>query len=652
MARARRVGARLRAIARELKQRRVYRTGAYYVAAAFVLLEAADILMPELPVPSWTMRTLMVVAVAGLPVALFLSWMFDVGPRDADLSDAVVLRGEVHAVGLLMADDREAVERALQQSRVLVTSMVERFGGRVAGAPGNTFIAIFTDADATFACARETTQEIAVLNETLPAAERVHYRFAIAGGELVEGPGGPAGRAVEDAYELVSTAKTGRIELSPAVHDRLSVDTALPEPHEGEHVADEQVPSAGWSLPEQLAEIDLPVPEKPSIAIMPFAASGDDEIGENVAEGLRIDITNALMKMTDIFLIAPSSMNHFRGRDAEDVAQDLGTRHVLDGTVRCSEGRARVTMQLTDVQHGGLVWSERYDRELDAGFDLQDEISARVVTELDVRLSMGEQARVWRHCLTHPQARAQFYQGLHHFFQSTADSVRIARTRFERVAELVPDSAVGPTWTALALWLQSTRGWTADPATTRDEAVKWAERAAAMEDSDGQAHAVLGAVRLLEGRYDEALAVARDSVAIRPGCNTANGVLANVLLHCGDYELAVVHVKRAIRIAPVYPPLFLEILSAAYREAGHVALAATVAREILHLVPDTITGRLLLAVALVRDGWVSEARQVAAEVRRIDPEFSATAHLAQQPYRDGAVIERLATDLRTAGLPA
>ena len=648
------MGARLRHLARELRQRRVYRTAAYYAAAAFVLLEAADLLLPTLSLPGWTMRALVVAVIAGFPLILFLSWMFDVAPGEGDMTEAVVLRGEVRAAGLLMGEeDHDAVVGALERSRLLVASVVERYGGRAAEAPGNTFIAIFGDAEATMACARETAREIAVLNATLPAVERVHYRFAIAGGELVEGPGGPTGAAVRQAYELVSAAKTGDIELSPSMRRRLHMQ------ENRSHAAAHGVPRHGpgvhadeASLPDQLAAIDLPVPEKPSIAILPFRVTGGDEAAASLAEGLRIDITNALMKMTDIFLIAPSSMNHFRDREGTEVAGELGTRHVLEAVVRCAGDRARVTVQLTDAHRSALVWSEQYDRELDASCDLQDEIAARVVTEMDVRLSMGEQARVWRHCLTHPDARAQFYKGVHNFFQSTPDSVRIARARFERVAELVPGSAVGPTWTALALWLQSTRGWTEAPDETRAEAVAWAERAASMEDSDGQAHTVLGAVRLLEERHEEALAVARDSVAIRPGCNTANGVLASVLLHCGEYEKAIVHVRRAIRIGPVYPPLFLEILSAAYREAGEVAAAATVAREIVHLVPETIAGRLLLAAALVRDGWVAEARQVAEEVRRIDPGFSTSAYLARQPYRDRGVVERLGADLESAGFPA
>ena len=399
-------------------------------------------------------------------------------------------------------------------------------------------------------------------------------------------------------------------------------------------------------VPAQLEGIDIPPPAKPSIAIMPFACADADAEGSAVAEGLRIDITNALMKMGDIFLVAPSSMNRFRGEPGVDTARRVGTRHVLEGRIRRAGGRVRVMMQLTNAQSGGVTWTEQYDRTLDDTFELEDEIASRVITELDVHLSMGEQARVWRKCLTHPAARQHYYRGLAHFFQSTCESVAAAREEFERVTALVPDSPVGPTWTALALWIQATHGW--EPH-AQAQAIEWAERAAALPDADGQAHTVLGATLLLERRWDDAVRIARDSVRIRPGCNTANGILANVLLHCGDYEGAILHAKRAMRIGPVYPPWFLEILSGAHREAGHFDLAVIVAREILRLAPDSVSGRLMLGSALVRGGWPDVAQRVLRDVPRLEPGFELGAYLAGQPFRWPAVTDRLKADLTQAG---
>ena len=137
-------------------------------------------------------------------------------------------------------------------------------------------------------------------------------------------------------------------------------------------------------------------------------------------------------------------------------------------------------------------------------------------------------------CLTDPRARDLFYAGMHAFFQMNAESNASARARFERVAALAPESPLGATWVALCYWFEATRRWSSDPEASRRHAGEWAEQAVQSGDADGQAHTVLGNVRLLQGRHDEALSIARRAVSIRPGCTNSNGFLANVLLHCGE----------------------------------------------------------------------------------------------------------------------
>jgi tetratricopeptide (TPR) repeat protein len=172
-----------------------------------------------------------------------------------------------------------------------------------------------------------------------------------------------------------------------------------------------------------------------------------------------------------------------------------------------------------------------------------------------------------------------------------------------------------------------------------------------MEDSDGQAHTVLGNVRLLQRRFDEALAIAREALTIRPGCTNANAFLANVLLYCGEPQIAVCHARRAIRYMPIYPPWFVEILAASYRDAGQLDLAVVAAREILRLAPTAMQGRLVLASALARDGWLADARRVVNESRILDPNLSLERWAASQPYRDTARVVDVVADLRRAGVP-
>lgn len=578
-----------------------------------------------------------------------------VDAADEGRCEGVVLLAHARAYEILMGEASEADARAaLDRCRALVVSTMEGHHGRVVETPGDTVVAVFDDPAGCIDCALVARAGIANANAKLPRAERVHYRFGVALGNLVEGRDGFGGDAVERAARLASAAGSDEIHLGDDVLARLPGETelSLVESQPGMHtlVADE-TPAESRRLAPQLDGLDLPLPDRPSIVLLPFKCLGDDTQGAAFADGLRLDIQNALVKSSGLLLIAAGTANACRELSGEEAAPLVGVRYALEGTVQRSGERVRVSVELSDTQASNVVWSERYDRTLDDTFALQDEITEHVVTALDVKLSSGEQARIWRKCLSEPKARDHFYSGMHDFFKMNAESNARARARFERVAELVPESPLGPTWVALCSWFEATRNWSDDPQQARRRAGEWAERAVQSEDADGQAHTVLGNVRLLEGRYDEALSIARNAVSIRPGCTNSNGFLANVLLHCGECDDAIVHAKRAIRLSPVYPPWFLEILAAAYRNAGQMGFAISVAREVLRIVPSSIHGRALLAGALASSGSGTEAHSIGAQIIELEPGFSSTRYAEALPYRDRAVVARTIDELRMSGLP-
>lgn len=564
----------------------------------------------------------------------------------------IVLRAEARAFGILMGDDSAATRAALDRAKETLVSAISESGGQVVATPADAIVALFDDAKRCIEGAIAARAALKRFNQEQSASERVHYRFGIDAGEIALRSGVLVGSAAESAAELSLRAPTDGIRLSAAVHALLPPDAGLEIASDagGVFSVASGAPSAP-SGPAQLESLDLPLPGRPSVVLLPFACLGADAESQVLAEGLRIDIQNALVKMSGLFLVAAGTANAQRGVPGIAAAPRLGVRHALEGTVQRLGERVRVGMTLTDATSGVVVWTERYDRTLDASFALQDEIAERVATALDVKLAGGEQARVWRKCLTLPHARDHFYRGLQAFFKMDAESMASAKASFERVTALVPDSPLGPTNVAMCLWFEFTRGWTDDPDETRKQAGNWAERAASMEDADGQAHTVLGNVRLLERRFDEALAIARKAVEVRPGCTNANGFLANVLLHCGEISAAVRHARRAIRISPVYPPWFMEILAGAYRECGQNEFAVTTAQESIRLAPKSVNGRVWLASSLVRGGWPDEARRVARQLPAIDADFSVAKFAARQPFRDPAVIERISADLKSAGLP-
>ncbi len=567
---------------------------------------------------------------------------------------AVILLGELRAFGVLMGEDSEVARRAVARTRQVLVATIEEFGGRPGGAPADAVQAVFDDATKSLACAVAARNALAHANAALPAGEHVHYRFGIDLAEIGDGEKSPPAAALERAAAIVRRAPTDGIRLTEAVQARLADNAgyALSAVEPGLFaLADGDMTPDSRPVPPQLESIALPLPDRPSIVLLPFSCTGTDLDGAALAEGLRIDIQNALVKMPGVFLIAAGSANAMRGVEASEATRRLGVRNALEATVQRQGERVRVSVQLTDTVAGTVTWSERYDRALDDSFELQDEITARVVTALDVKLASGEQARIWHKCLTAPKSREQFYRGMQAFFQMNKESMAAARVCFERVAQLAPDSSHGPSWMAMCLWFEVARGWSSDPEQARADAGEWAERAVAMADADGQAHTVLGNVRLLQRRFDEALEIARQAAAIRPNCTNANGFLANVLVHCGETEAALKHVKRAIRFSPVYPPWFIEILAASYRDNGQVDFAVAAAQEGLRIAPQSINCRLILASALVRGGWPVEAERIGREVIGLAPEFSLAQHAAREPYRDQAVLDQVLGELQTAGLP-
>ena len=583
------------------------------------------------------------------------AWQVHASTRGLEKGDSVIFRAEVRAYSVLMAVDVGTTRTALDRARLTLTSGIENSGGDVLDTPGEAVLSKFDNVKECVVCAQQLRDAVEQENTTLSAQQRVHYRYSIDVGKLDGSEEGDSGGAIARTAELCVSAPPNAIYVTEAVRECLEDDGQCTFSAIAANTyvlsRSKEMQDESASVPPQLQSLDLPLPEKPSIVLLPFTSVGEDPAGDAFADGFRIDIQNALVKMSGLFLIAAGAANAFRGKDPIEAARFLGVRHVVEGSVRRSGERIRVNVQLTDTTDGMVSWAEQYDREIDDEFALQDEVTERVITALDVKLASGEQARIWRKCLSSPKARDIFYRGIHQFFQMNAESIAKAKRHFQRIVEWVPDSPLGPTWIAMCLWFEATRGWAADFDQARLNAGEWAEKAVVLEDADGQAHTVLGNVRLLQRRYEEAMEVARGAVAIRPGCTNANGFLANVLLHCGEPQAALTHIKRAIRLSPVYPPWFLEILAASYREAGEIGLAVTAGQEMLRLAPHSIQGRVILTSSLVRAGWVVEAKRVAAEILLEDEGFSVRRFREQQVFRDEAVVERIVEDLSEAGLP-
>ncbi len=567
---------------------------------------------------------------------------------------AAVLNADVVGYSRLMGADEAGTLRSLKTYETeIIEPTVAKHKGRIVKRMGDGYLAEFASVVDAVECALAwQAQEAAGGDRQLRFRMGVHLGDIIFEGEDIYGDG------VNITARLEALAQPGCIAISDdafrQVRDRIDAEFHDLGECEAKNIAR---PLRVWewrcptAVPRRLQNIKLAALDKPSIVILPFRNLTGDPGMEYFADGLRMDIQNALVKVSGLFILASGSAYAFRGASPQDTGCALGAGYVLQGSIRAAGQKVRMTAELAESASGQLIWGEQFDRPLDDSFDLQDEITGRVLSAINVKLVLGEQAKVWHKTLKDLKALEAFYKGVHAFYQMDRESMQRARKYFERVAEIRPSVPVGATWVAMTHWFDIQRGWSHAPEQSMALARQWAETAASMHDADGQAHSALSYFYLIERRFDEALTAGRQAVANRPSCAYANCFYGNVLHYCGEQEGAIHHLKLAMRVQPLHPPFYLYMLALAYRAKGELDAAILTARQGLELTPDDLANRLVLTSAYVGVGQQDLAEATAADVRRIDPSFSVTQFANAQPYRDSGHLNRFASDLRLAGLP-
>jgi adenylate cyclase len=575
---------------------------------------------------------------------------------------AGILYADVAGYSRLMGSDEDSTHRTLCNHLDMIAESVQRHHGQVMHYAGDAVLAKFNAALDALSCATDVQTRLRTCNADLPDDERVEFRVGVNLGDVIEERGDIYGEGVNVAARLESLADPGGVCISESV--KVAIGSKLPCEYESmgeQRVKNITDPVHAYRVlltssdgaPPPFAKPAIKPPDHPSIAILPFKTVSGDVEQESLADGLRIDVQAALVKLAGLAVIGIATTNTYRNKDMaiEQAAADMGVRHILEGSVQKSGNRVRITVSLTDATSKQVVWTERYERVLDDTFEVQDEITEKIVTALDVKLASGEPAKVWRKTIKDPKAREYFYRGLHEFMKGNKEAMTTARESFERVAQLVPHSPLGPTYVAFAHWFDAFRGWSDAPARSLEQAAEWAQKAMAMEDADGQAHTVMAHIHLLRREHEKALKAAQRAVSLRPQCVNANGHLGNILYYYGKHREAAEHVKRAIRNTPVYPPWFVDVLAASYKEDGLLDQATAAAREAVRLKTDDVDARLVMIDAYRRAGRHERAREIAEQVLAVDPKFSLAAWSARQPYREPATLSRIVESLRAAGLP-
>ncbi len=584
--------------------------------------------------------------------------MIPTNPKPLERKLAAILYADVAGYSRLTAEDEEGTHRALSACLDAITVSIEKHHGKVLHFAGDAVLADFATASDALVCALAVQRDFKESNKDLPDDRKIQFRIGVNLGEVIVDRNEIYGDGVNVAARLEALAEPGGIAVSDAVKGAVRSRVPAVFIDQGEQTV-KNIPNpvrwyraiaAGTVPPNRRTTEHLDA--LPSVAILPFRTptAGPEQV--ILADGLRMDIQWALGKIAGLMVIASGTMNTYRNKDVtpQQVAAELRVRYLLEGFVQKSGDRARITASLIDGSSGQVMWTEHYDRVLDDSLEVQDEITEKIVTALDVQLLSGEHAKVWRKTLRNPKAREYYYRGLHELMKGQKDANAAARENFEQVARLAPESFLGPTMVAFAHWWDAFRGWTTSPARSIELAAQWAERALAMEDWDGQAHMVMAHIHLLRREHDSALKIAEQAVALRPNCANANPLLGNILYYCGRPGDAADRMRQAMRLTPVHGSWFEVVLAAGCKEIRRWDEATAAAKEALRMKPDDIDARLVLIEVSRATGNEGSAREFAREIATLRPDFSVSRWAETQPYKDLAVLERITANLRSAGL--
>jgi TolB-like protein/Tfp pilus assembly protein PilF len=403
----------------------------------------------------------------------------------------------------------------------------------------------------------------------------------------------------------------------------------------------------------------FPLTDRPSIAVLPFTNMTGDPKQEYIGDGISVNIITALSKLSKMIVIDRNSTFTYKEKAVKikQVAEELGVQYVLEGSVQKSGERLRVTAQLIDALRGRHLWSEKYDREMREFFELQDEITKKIVVSLEVEFGQYERARIFAKSTNNVEAWSCVFKGFNLFFKLNKQDNAKAKELIEKAIRLDPEYSMAWAWLSLIHSMDAELEWSESPVDSRKRAKECLAKALALDDENSYAHAILGLSYLEEGQHDKAVAEAKRAISIDP--NSTGGLvnLSYVLHHTGRFEEAIEPMKKGMRLGARYPPPYLSTFAFNYAFLGRYDEAIATLNQLyerfrkrefpMHAIWRAHTG---LAVVYVELGRVEEARALVAEALKANPDLSLE-RFKRPPYKDPVYLQRLLENLRKAGLP-
>jgi adenylate cyclase len=570
---------------------------------------------------------------------------------------AAILSADVEGYSRLMGQDEAATVRTLATCRDLVAGVIAAHRGRVVDMPGDNILAEFASAVDAVQAAAAMQAQLGECNARLAQGRRMAFRVGVNLGDVIEDGGRVYGEGVNVAARIEALAEAGGICVSGKVYDEVNRKLEFGFADLGEHALHNidgrvrvyRMLGRGEAEPARPATPARPA--KPSIIVLPFTNMSGDAEQEFFADGLTEDILTDLSRFHELFVISRNTSSKYKGKavDVRAVAREIGVQYVVEGSVRKAGNRVRVSVQLIDAEADAHIWAERYDRELNDIFALQDEVTTAIVSTLPGRVAAAAHERAGRKPTDNMAAYECVLAAkmLHHRSkrEDNAEALRL----IERAIELDPNYAHAHAWKACIFGQMITYGWCdidSGVRTIEDEVL----RALALDDSDSDVHRILAALKLRQNDHDKASYHQARALSLNPNDDlivVQQGELATWL---GQAEEGIDWIRKAMRLNPYHPARFWSHLGRAYfvaRRYGEAieAVQRVAAADHFHLAS--------VAACFAMLGQETQARLSAAETLKRKPDFSvARDYLPALHYKHEPDFVHHRDALLKAGLPA
>ena len=579
---------------------------------------------------------------------------------------AAILYADVAGYSRLTGEDEDATHRTLSEYLDRISSAIESHRGQVMHYAGDAVLAKFDAVVDAMSAAVAIQSELKTRNESLPGERKVEFRIGVNSGDVIEDRGDIYGDGVNVAARLEALAEPGSICISESVRTAIGKKLDLEYEDMGkqevkniaEPVRTYKVVMSADKQPE-VTESEKPateLPDKPSIAVLPFANMSNDPEQEYFADGIAEDIITALSHIKQWFVVARNSSFTYKGRnvDIREIAKELGVRYVLEGSVRRGGNRLRITSQLIESETGTHLWADRFDGDLADVFALQDKITESVVGAIEPSLRRAEIERSKRKPPENMGAYDLYLKALPHLYAMRPDDNEQALALLHKAIELDPNYAPGLAYLAWAYEQRLVRDWGAYGEDDSGNAVSLARRAIAADRDDAHVMAAAGFVLVVIARdYDQGLQAADRARELNPNIAFVSMFVGLSQLFGGDPAEALICFEDAIRVSPADPGAFLfySVAAMAHLFCGRPDEAYDMAKKSARMYPDWDTTYRAMIPALAQLGRIEEARSAVAKLLELSPTATVSRIRETYPIRNPEFLNMVLNGMTAAGLP-